>query len=87
MVPRPNNKGASKWPIGKLVVLNWRKIQAFSLIALIVLFFSGGPGISNLENDVRALCSEVSDLKKVVEGQTKEIQRLREKLGQAAKEE
>jgi hypothetical protein len=47
-----------------LVVLNWRKIQAFSLIALIVLFFSGGPGISNLENDVRALCSEVSDLKK-----------------------
>jgi hypothetical protein len=51
------------------------------LIALIVIFFSGGPGISNLENDVRDLRWEVSGLKRAVEEQTSEIKRLREKLG------
>ena len=51
------------------------------LIALIVLFFSR-PGISDLERDVRALRSEVADLKKAVDSQTNEMKRLHEKLNQ-----
>jgi hypothetical protein len=56
------------------------------LIAWIVLLFSR-PGISDLERDVRSLRSEVADLKKAVDSQTKEIQRPHEKLRdmQAAK--
>jgi hypothetical protein len=49
------------------------------LIALIVLFFSR-PGISDLEQNVHSLRSEVSDLKKAVETQTNEIKRLEDKL-------
>ena len=51
------------------------------LIALIVLFFSR-PGITDLEHDVRALRSEVADLKKAVDSQTQEMKRLHEKLNQ-----
>ena len=51
------------------------------LIALIVLFFSR-PGISDLERDVRALRSEVAELKKAVDSQTNEMKRLNEKLEQ-----
>jgi hypothetical protein len=49
------------------------------LIALIVLFFRR-PGISDLEREVRALRSEVGELKKALESQTNEIKRMREKL-------
>ncbi len=49
------------------------------LIALIVMFFSR-PGITNLEQDVHSLRSEIGDLKKTVEDQTHEIKRLRERL-------
>jgi hypothetical protein len=49
------------------------------LIALIVLFFSR-PGLSDLERDVRALRSEVSELKRAVDAQTNEIKRLHERL-------
>lgn len=52
------------------------------LIGLIVLFFSR-PGITQLEQDVRSLRSEVADLKKAVESQTNEIKRLQDKLGDA----
>lgn len=45
------------------------------VIALIVWFFSG-PGKS-LESDVRALRSEVSELKALVQTQTDEIRALR----------
>jgi type II secretory pathway component PulM len=51
----------------------------FILFALIVLFFSR-PGISDLEENVRSLRSEVGDLKKSVETQTNEIKRLEDKL-------
>jgi hypothetical protein len=49
------------------------------LIALIVLFFSR-PGLSDLERDVRALRSEMGELKKALESQTNEIKRMREML-------
>jgi hypothetical protein len=51
------------------------------LIGLIVLFFSR-PGITDLEQEMRGLRSEVADLKKAVESQTNEIRQLREKLNQ-----
>ena len=53
----------------------------FILIALIVLFFSR-PGISDLERDVRALRSEVADLKKTIDTQTKQMKTLQEKFDQ-----
>jgi hypothetical protein len=49
------------------------------LIALIVLFFSR-PGLSDLEQEVRALRSEVSALKEAVASQTNELKALREKV-------
>jgi hypothetical protein len=49
------------------------------LIALIVLFFSR-PGISDVERDVRLLRTEVGDLKKAVESQTREMKSLQEKI-------
>jgi hypothetical protein len=49
------------------------------LIALIVLFFSR-PGISDLERDVRALRSEVADVRKSVDTQTNELKVLQEKV-------
>lgn len=55
------------------------------LIALIVMFFSGGPGMSNLENEMRGLRSEVSNLKTAVELQTNEIKQLREKVEKVPK--
>lgn len=51
------------------------------LIALIVMFFSR-PGTADLERDVRALRSEVADLKKAVGAQTSEMKRLHERLDQ-----
>jgi type II secretory pathway component PulM len=51
------------------------------LIALIVLIFSR-PGNTNLEQEVRALRSEVAELKKAVDAQTNEIRRLPERLNQ-----
>ncbi len=53
----------------------------FILIALIVLLFSR-PGISDLERDVRALRSEVADLKKTTESQTNQMRALQEKIDQ-----
>jgi hypothetical protein len=49
------------------------------LIALIVMIFSR-PGLSDLEQNVRSLRSEVAELKKAVESQTGEIRRLHERL-------
>ena len=51
----------------------------FILIALIVLFFSR-PGITDVEHDIRALRSEIADLRKAVELQTSEIKQMNEKL-------
>lgn len=51
------------------------------LIALIVLFFSR-PGITDLEQGMHSLRSEVGDLKKAVASQTQEIKRLHDKLDQ-----
>jgi archaellum component FlaC len=55
------------------------------LIALIVMLFGGGPSMSNLENEVRGLRSEVGNLKAAVELQTNEIRQLREKVEKAQK--
>lgn len=52
------------------------------LIALIVMFFSGGHGTADLEQDVRALRSVVADLKKAVDAQTSEMKRLHKRLDQ-----
>ncbi len=49
------------------------------LIALIVLLFSRS-GTGDLERDVRALRSEVMELKTAVEAQTNEIKRLEDKV-------
>ena len=51
----------------------------FILIALIVLFF-GRPGVTDVEHDIRALRSEIADLRKAVELQTNEIKQMNEKL-------
>jgi hypothetical protein len=51
------------------------------LIDLIVMIFSGhGPNVTNLENEVRMLRSEVTDLKKAVDSETNEIKGLHERL-------
>ena len=52
------------------------------LIALIVLIF-GGRGTSDLQRDVRALRSEVVELKKSVDAQASEIRTLHQKLDEA----
>jgi hypothetical protein len=49
------------------------------LIALIVMFFSG-PGVGDLEREVRALRSDVGDLNKAVENQSEQIRRLQDKM-------
>lgn len=52
------------------------------LIALIVMMFSGG-GAGDLKRDVRALRSEVTELKKSVDAQSAEIKALRQKIDEA----
>jgi hypothetical protein len=52
------------------------------LIALIVMFFSR-PGLGEMERDMRALRSEVAELKKAIDLQTGQITRLQEKLDKA----
>jgi hypothetical protein len=52
------------------------------LIALIVLFFSRA-GTGDLEREVRALRSEIGELKKAVEAQTGQIKALQERLDKA----
>ncbi|MCU0721816.1 MAG: hypothetical protein MUC83_19045, partial [Pirellula sp.] len=49
------------------------------LIALIVMIFS--PGNSDLKREIQGLRSDVSELRKLIEKQTSEIQQLREGLG------
>lgn len=49
------------------------------LIALIVMFFSR-PGVQDLEHEVRLLRTDITDLKREVEVQTREIKRLQDKL-------
>jgi hypothetical protein len=49
------------------------------LIALIVMYFSGGK-TGDLEREIQGLRSEVGDLKKAVEGQSGEIRQLRDRL-------
>jgi Sec-independent protein translocase protein TatA len=48
------------------------------VIALIVMFFSQA-GRSNLEDEIRALRSEVGEIKELIETQSAEIHQLREK--------
>ena len=50
------------------------------LIALIVMFFSGGD-TKKIEREVKELRAEVGALKKTIETQTDEIKALREKVG------
>jgi hypothetical protein len=56
------------------------------LIAIIVLIFSR-PGISDLENDVGKLRTDVGEMKRAIDTQTTEIRRLADKVaeGQRAK--
>jgi len=59
------------------------------LIALIVLIFSGR-GTGDLEREVRALRSDVAELKKTIEAQTGMIKSLQQQVGmqqRAAKEQ
>jgi hypothetical protein len=49
---------------------------------LIVLFFSR-PGVGDLERDVRALRSDVAELKKAIDLQTGQIKGLQDKLDKA----
>jgi hypothetical protein len=54
------------------------------LITLIVLLFGGGGhGVGDLEREVRGLRYEVSELRKSVEAQTRQIQALQEKVDRA----
>ena len=50
------------------------------LIALIVLIFSGGGRIHNIERELRGLRAEIAELTNSVEAQTKEIHALQEKV-------
>lgn len=52
------------------------------LIALIVIFFSR-PGIRDLEHEVKALRTEVGELKKSIDTQTQEIRVLQNKVEKA----
>ena len=52
------------------------------LIALIVLIF-GGRGVDDLQREVRALRSEVGELKKSVDAQAGEIKVLQQKIDEA----
>jgi Sec-independent protein translocase protein TatA len=56
------------------------------LIALIVLIFGRG-GTGDLEREVRALRSEVGELKKAVEAQTGQVKALQDKLDKAKAKE
>lgn len=49
------------------------------LIALIVMIFS--PGNSDLKREVQGLRSDVSELRKLIEKQTAELQKLQEDIG------
>jgi hypothetical protein len=49
------------------------------VIALIVMFFSR-TDTHELENEIRGLRSDVTEIKKLIEGQAGEIRQLREKL-------
>jgi len=53
-------------------------IGTLSLIALIVMIFSGGSG--GIKREVQGLQSEVGDLRKAVEAQSTEIRQLRDRL-------
>ncbi len=54
------------------------------LIALIVMIFGGGShGVVDLEREVRGLRSDVNELRKAVESQTRQIQTLQEKVDRA----
>ncbi len=56
------------------------------LIALIVLFFSQG-GTGNVEREVRLLRSELEELKKAVDRQTRQIEALQDKFDKAKAKE
>ncbi len=55
------------------------------LIALIVLIFSGGGKMQDVETKVDNLNTEIENLRTVVEQQTQEIKLLRDEVAQANK--
>lgn len=50
------------------------------LIALIVLFFSGGGRVSDLEREVRGLRTEIRELRTLVERQSDQLRAMDKKL-------
>lgn len=77
--PRVEKPGQTPLVKGQAVSLG---CGTLILIALIVLIF-GGRGVTDLRRDVRALRSEVVELKKSVDAQAAEIRTLQQKLDEA----